>query len=536
MHGFEVLLGLLLVVAMVALAAERLRIPYPILLVLAGLGLSVIPGLPRLALHPDYVFLVFLPPLLYYAGSQTTWRDFRANLRPISMLAVGLVLATTVAVAWIAHALIPGMTWPVAFALGAIVSPPDAVAATAITERLHVPRRVVAILEGESLVNDATALVALRFAVAAVLTGTFSLPAASVQFLYVAVGGIAVGYLVGAVAAFLRCKVREPSVEGTISLLTPFVAYLPSEALGVSGVLAAVTAGIYMSRKLPLITSANSRLRNSAVWETLVFLLNGLLFVLIGLQLPSITESLSHIKPQQLLLYAVAVCLTAIVVRVLWVFLATYVPRLIPALRRNDPAPPVRQVALIAWAGMRGVVSLAAALALPTQTNTGEPFPQRDMIIFLAFAVILCTLVLQGLTLPPLIHILHIKDDGAERAEEQQARVEATHAALARLQVFGFDETINPSAIDRIRSRYEQRLASLGARPRDGIDTSNPDEDAVVAQIHREALIAERRMITFLRDQNIIGDSVLRRLMHEVDLEEARLGATAPTVTARDPG
>ena len=528
MFPIQIILVLLVAVAVVALLAERLKLPYPILLVLGGLGLSFIPGLPRVHLHPEVVFLVILPPLLYYAGLLTTWRDFRANLRPILMLAVGLVLATTFAVAAVAHALIPGLPWAAALALGAIVSPPDALAVTSITERLRVPRRITTILEGESLVNDATALVAYRIAVAVTVAsaGSFSLASASLQFLWVAAAGIAIGLAVGYLAAWVICLIRQPGVAGTVALLSPFASYLPAERLHVSGVLAVVTTGLVMARRLPLATTAQWRLRNFAVWDTLVFILNGLAFILIGLQLPFIMAELRYLTASTLCLYAVAVSVTAIVIRIAWVFAVAYLTRaLVPAIRRRDPMPPVRHVTLVSWAGMRGVVSLAAALALPHFTASGKPFPGRDLIIFLAFSVIFATLVLQGLTLPMLIRLLRIRGDDLDRVEEREARIEAAHAALARLTALSFDETINPEVIDRFRIAYARRLESLGARPRDGMMPDDPaaPADDTPAKVQLEALVAERRMITFLRDREIIGDHVLRRLLHEIDLEEARL-------------
>src|SRR5688572_18321310 len=291
MHETEIILGLLLAVAALAWLATRLRVPYPILLTVGGLAISFIPRLPTVALHPEHVFLLFLPPILYYAGTNTSWRDFRANIRPISMLAVGLVIFTTVAVAMAAHFLI-GMSWATSFVLGAIISPPDAVAATAILQRLRVPRRVVTILEGESLVNDATALVVYRFAIAVVVSGAFSLTQASLQFLLVAAGGVIVGLLIAMAIVWIRPRLRDPSVENVLSLLSPYFAYLPAEWLGVSGVLAVVTAGIYISRRLGRITTAQVRLRAYAVWEVFIFLLNGLVFILIGLQVSRIAKNI----------------------------------------------------------------------------------------------------------------------------------------------------------------------------------------------------------------------------------------------------
>src|SRR5882724_6777181 len=411
LQSIEEILGILAAVAALALLSRKVPIPYPILLVLGGLALALIPGLPRVPLNPELVFLFFLPPLLYPTALFTSWRDFHANLRPISLLAVGLVLFTTTAVGFLAHYFIPGFPLAAGFVLGAIISPPDAIAATAIAERLHIPRRIVTVIEGESLVNDATALVALRFATAALATGAFSLGHAIVQFLFVGIGGIVVGLVIGWIAARIMKPIDDPPIEITISLLTPFVAYLPAEQLHVSGVLAVVTAGLYHGWLLPELTSSRTRLQAGPVWEMIEFLLNGFIFLLIGLQLPEVMRHLSGQSMAELFSYAAAISVAVIIIRILWVFPATYLPRLLSkSLRQRDPYPPWQYVAIVAWTGMRGVVSLAAALALPLTVEGGAPFPGRDLILFLTFCVIFATLVLQGLSLPFLIRWLGIKD------------------------------------------------------------------------------------------------------------------------------
>ncbi len=517
----EVVLGLLLIVAAMAMVAEKLRLPYPILLVIAGMGIGFVPGLPPVKLAPEYVFLLFLPPLLYYSGSHTTWRDFRQNLRPILMLAFGLVIFTTAVVAIVIRALIPEIPWAAAIALGAIVSPPDAVAAAAIAQRLAVPKRIVTILEGESLINDAAALVLYKIAIAAAMTGMLQgeLMHATWKLPLVGLGGVAIGLIAGWVTLQVRRRVQLISVEGTIALLTPYVAYLPAEWLGCSGVLAAVAAGVYMSRQAPRYLTGRSRLRDAAVWETLVFLLNGLIFILIGLQLPEVVSSLSEISARRLLWWSLCISGAVIVVRLLWVYPMAVLPRLlVPSIRKNDPMPPFSFLTVIGWAGMRGIVTLAAALALPID------FPFRNHIIFLSFAVILATLVFQGLTLPPMIRFFGLGDDGSIMREEREARWEATHAALARLEAMAFTDEVPPEVARRIRESYDERLAAL-TRVRE-LNNESTDYDCpleTLARVHREVLIAERKMVTFLRDQNIVGDEVLRRLIEEIDLEEAKL-------------
>ena len=529
MTNVELIILLLVATAALAWLASRVRVPYPIFLTLAGLAVGLWPNLPRLTLRPDVVFLIFLPPLLYYAGLMTSWRDFRANLRPISMLAVGLVLFTTCAVAAVAHYWV-GIPWAPAFVLGAIVSPPDAVAATAITQRLRIPKRIVTVLEGESLVNDASALIAYRFAIAAVAAGQFSLAKAAGSFVLAAVGGVAVGYVVGVAMAWVRPRLRDVSVEWIVALLIPYIAYLPAEWLHVSGVLSAVTAGLYVGRRVPHITTSQARLRLYAVWETLVFLLNGLIFILIGLQLPAVLERLDGTSLPRLIGYAAVVSLTAIVVRILWVFPATYLPRMLfPSLRARDPAPDWRQAFLVSWVGLRGIVSLAAALALPiTLSEGGPPFPHRDLIIFITFGVILATLVGQGLTLPLVIRALGLHGDDIDEKEEEVARLQLANAALSRLQVLAITNEDAQDLIDMVRQPYEQRLRFYGPRRR-GIVTPEGDEICrTTDEVTRIALQAEREMLVRLRDDDLIGDDVLRRIQNDLDLQEARLSVNEP--------
>jgi Na+/H+ antiporter len=536
LNDIEVIIGLFVFVGALAWAAARLKISYPILLVIGGLALSFVPGLPHVALHPDHVFLLFLPPILYYAALLTSWRDFKANLRPISLLAIGLVLFTTCAVAAVAHWMVPGMGWATAFVLGAIVSPPDAVAATAITRRLGVPKRIVTILEGESLVNDASALVAYRVAVAAVVTGAFSLSHATIQFVVAAIGGVIVGLGAGMLLAWIRPRIRDDSVEAAFSLLTPYVAYLPAEWLHVSSVLSVVTCGLYISRRLDQITSARVRLRAFATWETMIFLLNGLVFILIGLQLSRIVHSVGAASIVRAIGYAAAVSAVAIAVRIVWVFPATYLPRMIfRKLRDSDPAPPWQRVFIVAWTGMRGVVSLAAALALPlTLDDNATPFPHRDLIIFITFCVILATLVLQGLTLPALIRWLRLSETADARDDEEiTARYLAALAAVERL------DSLAPAAaalgdaqrdrLARLRVAYDDRVvyysAQLGPAGDGAAAMIDPASIACETgqQMEREAIAAERQMVIRLRDQGVIGDEVLRRIQAELDHEESRL-------------
>lgn len=523
MHEIETVLALLVIVAALVMLARKFDVPYPIVLVLGGLLLGFVPGLPEVRLDPKIVFLLFLPPILYSAAVFTSFRQFRANLRPISLLAVGLVLTTTVAIAVVAHAAIEGLTWPAAFALGAIVSPPDAVAATAITRKLGVPQRIVTILEGESLVNDASALIAYRMALAAAVTGLFSIADAAMRFALVGIGGVVVGLAVGWLAARARRRVDDPPVQITLSLLTPFAAYLPAEALGVSGVLAVVTTGLYIGGS-SLGLSPGTRLQALAVWEVVVFLLNGLIFILIGLQLPGIMAGLSDYPPLKLVGYAALISVTAVVVRFLWVFLASYLPRLLSrSLRERDPYPGWRNVTVVAWTGMRGVVSLAAAFALPFTLPSGDPFPQRELILFLTFGVILATLVLQGLSLPWLLRRLGVVDAEAHAREERHARLEAARAAIARLEQLSAENGDHAEHLDRLRWRYERRNRRLA------LDLSAPENElcemisGAYERLRRDLLNAERDVIRRLRDDGVISDEVMLRIDRELDLEETRV-------------
>ncbi len=530
MREIEIIFGLLMVVAAFAWLAARLKVPYPILLVLAGLGIGFIPGLPHVTLRPDLVFLIFLPPILYYAGLMTGWRDFRANAGTISMLAVGLVLFTICAVAVVAHHLL-GMTWSAAFVLGSIVSPPDAVAATAILQRMRIPKRIITILEGESLVNDAMALVAYRFAVSALVYGTFSLGQASLQVLIVPAGGIGLGYLVGFLIVWVRPRLHDVSVESMVSLLTPFIAYLPAENLHLSGVLAAVTAGLYVGRRIPQITTGQQRIRLYGVWETFIFIINGIIFILIGLQLPLILERLKGYNIPTLIGYTALIGAVAVVARFAWVYSTTYVPRLLSRrLRQRDSAPPPAAVFAVAWIALRGIVSLAAALALPlTLADQTTPFPSRDLIQFITFGVILFTLVAQGLTLPTLIRALALKDDDIDQHEEALARLEAAHAALARLEVLAFTDEGAADLIAKVREPYDQRVQYLSALTGRLQSISAADRFEVMPtcrttdEVLSYAITAEREMLINLRDAGTISDEVLRRVQQELDFQEAKI-------------
>lgn len=527
-HTELLLFGLLVAVAGLAVVARIVRVPYPILLVLGGLGFAFLPGVPNVALDPNLVLLIFLPPLLYSAAFFANLRELRNHVRPIGGLAIGLVAATMLAVAAIGHEVL-GLQWGVAFVLGAVVSPADAVAPTEILRRLGVPRRVVTIVQGENLTNDWTALVAYKFAVAAVTTGSFSLVQAGPEFILTGVGGIAIGVAVGIAIAAVRRRTEDALTEITISLLTAYAAYLPAEQLGVSGVLAAVTVGVWLGWQASELTTHTTRLELNAIWELLQFLLNALLFVLVGLQLPSVIDSLTGRSPAELAGYGALISVTVIVVRMAWVFGFSCVPRRIRGrLSGEDEHQPVKETALVAWSSMRGAVSLAAALAIPLETDGGAAFPDRSFVIFLAFCVILATLVGQGLTFPAVIRALKVEDDGLDMDEELNARLEIAFAAIDKIDEIAGEEWVYPGTPDRVRNLYEYRRrrfkSAVHGSDEDGTGAEDYEERSeAYRRFMHEVLGAERQTLRRLRDAGQITDEVRRTVEYDLDLEESRL-------------
>ena len=519
MHEIEpLLLALIVAVAGLSVLARVVRVPYPILLVLGGLVLGFVPGMPEVALPPELVLVAFLPPLLYWSGFFASPRDLRADVRAISMLAVGLVLATTAAVAAVAMATVDGMTWPVAFALGAIVSPTDPLAASAIGRRLGVPRRLLTVLEGESLVNDATALVTYRVAVAAV-GGGFVAWQAGLRFVVGVAGGVAIGLAVGWLVAELRRRLDDPVVEIVVSVFTGYAAYLPADLLGVSGVLAAVTTGLYVGWRAPQLASATTRLLGFSFWEVLVYLLNAILFILVGLQLRPILEELAGTSAALLVFQGALISAVVVGVRLAWGFSVPYLVRLLD----RRPSQVMRRVGargrlLLGWSGMRGAVSLAAALALPLD------FPLRDLILFLTFSVILVTLVVQGLTLPALIRRLRFEEDDSEEREEVRARLAATSAALDRLEELAGEDWTRDDTVERLHGMFEFRRRRLKARGGYLEDEDGTEDRSLAYQrLVRELLEAQRLAIVRLRNQGQISSDVMHRIERELDLEDSRL-------------
>lgn len=528
MENAQILIaGLLLAVALLGGLAQWIKVPYPIVLVIGGAVFGFMPGMPDIQIDPDVVLLIFLPPLLYVAASFSNASDLRADTRVILMSSVFLVLVTAAAVAVVAHAVIPDLPWAAAFVLGAIVSPTDPLAGAQIMRQLHVPRRLVAVVEGEGLFNDATALVVYRVAVAAAVVGTFSVADAGLELVAGAIGGVAIGLLVAMVIAAIRRRLTDPNVSITVSLLTGYAAYIPAHEIHASGVLATVTAGLYMGQRFAKDLDPRTRLRGRMVWDSLDFLLNATLFVLIGLQLPAVLNGLDATEPATLVGYAALVSGVVIVTRLVWANTSPYLVRLLdrrPQQRERRVGFKPRMVA--AWAGMRGAVSLAAALAIPITTDKGEPFPQRELLIFITFGVIFATLVLQGLTLPAVIRWAGVGGGEEEEDElELVTRLAATRAALVEIDALAEAEWTRGESVERMRGLYtfrERRLEGRGAPIRAG----SPDYEYQSFRwqlMARRVLQAQRNEIVRMRDAGEIPNDVMNIVLRDLDLEEARL-------------
>jgi monovalent cation/hydrogen antiporter len=522
----QILVLLLAVVAAVAVLAARLKIPPAILLVLTGVVLALVPGLPALELAPELVLLLVLPPVIYASAVAMSWQEFRFNLRPISQLVVGCVVFTTIAVAAASHWVL-GLTWPVGFVLGAIVSPPDAMAPLSIARRMQLPRRILVILEGEGLANDATALILYRFAVAAVSAGVFSLGKAAGMFTVIVVGEILWGIGVGWLTLRLRRWVHDPRIEITISILVPFLAYWPPEHLGGSGVLATVTAGLYISWNGLRLISAGTRLQGIFFWDFLIYLIEGMVFLITGLQARTLIARIGDHSISELAISAAVVSAVVITARFVWMYPATYLPRwLFPPLKRRDPSPPWQWPFVLAFTGVRGIVSLAAALAIPFTTTNGQPFPDRDLILFLTFSVILVTLVGQGLLLPSVIRALGLAHAGrrerhADNVEEHKARRQGIEAAIERLAQITSERNLSENIVQPLRARHRDRLKHVEHRS----DGNDGHRKLIEHHDEIELLLinTERERINELFRSGMLKDEARRRIERELDLREVDL-------------
>ena len=522
----QILVLLLFVLAAVAWISGKLKIPPSILLVITGVALALIPSLPVIELEPELVLLLVLPPIIYSSSVAMSWREFRFNLRPITLLSVGCVVFTTVAVAAAMHYVL-GTPWQIGFVVGAIVSPPDAVAPLSIARRLKLQRRILVILEGEGLANDATALILYRFAVVAISTGTFSLGQATGTFAAIVVGEVVWGIGVGWLMLRLRKWVRDPRIEITLSILTPFVAYWPPEHVGGSGVLATVVAGLYISWNGQRLISAATRLQGVFFWGFFIYLIEGMVFLITGLQARTLIERIGHSPTHELFTAAGVVCAVVILARFAWVFPGAYLPLLlIPPLRKRDPWPSWQSVFVIGFTGIRGIVSLAAALAIPFTTTAGEPFPGRDLILFLTFSVILVTLVGQGLLLPSVICWLGLQNDGTrerkqERSNEREARRLAVQAVIEKLEEIRTERGLTKEDLRPLHIRHNDRLKHV-VHQSDGDDGHRK-----TAELHDEIELlligAEREAINKLFREGKLTDEARRKIERELDLREADL-------------
>lgn len=529
MQNFELIIMVFAILIALLALAPKLKLPGPVLLVMVGLSLGFIPSLPPFVLDPEVVFLLFLPPILYDAASHTSWHDFKSEVKPISTLAIALVFFTTMAVAFASHLLIPGFTWPMAFVLGAIVSPPDAVAAAGITKGLGLNRRVITILQGESLVNDASALIAYRFAIAAVSTGTFLLWEAGLSFLVLVIGGVFIGIAIAYLFIVIHKKIVNDSIISTsLTILTPFISYLAAEAVHTSGVLAVVSTGLMISWRAPEIFSYQTRIRNRAVWDTAIFLLNGFIFILIGLQIPLILSDLGDYNKVELISYGLIVSGVTILVRILWVFSAAYSPLGKNKLQdeRDPHGDNWKNVMIVAWTGTRGVVSLATALALPLTLADGSLFPQRSLILFLSFVVIFMTLVVQGLSLRVLIRLLGVKAHPDQINEDREFRLLMANSALNFIDN-DLPVPVSETLRNQLRKPHIEVIAALSKELRDHHGKEQDNKSSIATpelKAHREVIRFQRQLLIGYHKEGTFNQSTIRRMEQELDHAEQLLG------------
>ncbi|GAB3028320.1 Na+/H+ antiporter [Spirosoma pulveris] len=531
MHPIETITGLLGITTLLAVVARRLRISYPILLVLTGLMIGWIPGLPPVILSPDVVFLIFLPPLLYAAAWQIDNVELKLYSRSVSFLAVGLVLFTSTVVALVSVMFIPGFSLAQGYLLGAIIAPPDAVAASSVTKGLNIPKRITTVLEGESLVNDASSLIIYRYGLVAILTSQFVLWKAGLQFIGIALASGALGLVIGWVMLRVHKAISRDTVTNTaVTLLIPYGSYLIAEQFHLSGVLVVVTVGLFISARSGQVFTYESRLQTNSVWAVMVFLLNGLVFILIGLQLPTIVSELNGYTLTQALNYALLISAVAIVCRIIWVFPGAYLPRWFSArIRKREVKPRWQQVAVVSWAGMRGVVSLAGALALPLTLPDGEPFPGRDLILFITFGVIFCTLVFQGLTLPVLIDELGVREKIDEKKEERKLRQKMALQAITHLEANHSAGSVHDDVLSYVKNTYELRINELNGMLRATNVSERPaDLYQQAIRLQLELLTIERTVLGEQRKDSQLDDDILRKIEQELDLEAARLSLVQP--------
>ena len=542
MENFKIIIFILAVLISLSAAIDKLKLPNPVFLVLVGLIIGFIPVLPGLVMDPDIVFVVFLPPLIYDAAFRTSWHDFKTNIRPISALGISLVFFTTIAVAVTAHYLIPVFSWPLAFLLGAIISPPDAAAAGGIIKGLGLNKHVISILEGESLVNDASALIAYRYAIAASITGSFLFWQAGWQFLFVAGGGIGIGLLMGFVLILIHKKIDNyPIVETSLTLLTPFLSYLTAEQVHTSGILAVVSTGLLLSWRSQEIFSYETRMRTRVVWDTLLFLLNGFIFILIGLQLPGILKQLTHYKLSALIGYGLIISVVTILVRMIWVFAGAFSFRFFNGSKNKhkgmlpdkDRFGDWKNVLIVAWTGTRGVISMATALGLPLTLYNGKVFPQRHLIIFVCFVVIFVTLVVQGFSLPLLIRLLVVKPSGNEDKEEKELQLYIVNSTLHFI-----DYEFYPQPAERIKTELKKKYEQVARKLVKEISTHTQNEKqeeqlpvrTLTAMQNAQIAIGrfQRELLLKLHKDGQFSETAIRQIERDMDIDELKLNQLLP--------
>jgi Na+/H+ antiporter len=504
--------------------SRKLHLPLELTLLAGSLVIALIPGVPTIHIDSEIIFFVLLPPILFAAAYFTSWSEFKRNIRPISFLAFGLVIFTMCGMALAIKWLVPTLTWPMAFLFGAIVSPPDASAAATVTRTVGLPRRLQAVLEGESLVNDATALVCYRFALAALLSGEFHLTASVGHFLLLALGGVVVGLTIAHVALRLLVLIQDASAEALLTLITSFACYFAAESLHVSGVIATVAGGLYAGRTLPRWATPETRVEARALWNVTLLAVNALVFTMIGLQLPVILHGLGDVRLAELCRWAVILTCALVAIRFVWVFPATWLPRvLVPGLAKRDPMPSVGVIVVMGWTGMRGVVSLAAALTLPVTLADGSAFAERPLIIFLAYAVILLTLVIPTLTLPVLLRFLNLKDPQERHDEEARARVAMAQAAADRVAQLRESKPHCETWLSELDSGYKRQLKRLAPNLESNAHSLLDPEDQKRRHLLLELFESERGILHDLRSRGDLYDDVYHRLGDELDLEALRV-------------
>lgn len=503
--------------------ANRFRFPLEVFLVIGSCIISLLPTAPNININPDIIFKLFLPPILFYAAYFTSWRDFKFNFRVISLLAFGLVLFTTVVVAVISKLVVPDLPWAVGFLLGAIISPTDASAATSIIKKLHAPRRIINILEGESLVNDAMALLLFRFSLVAILSGSFSFDKAIGTFVVISIGGAITGILIGVLAIALLKRIHNVEAETTLTFITAISCFIFAEHIGVSGVIATVVAGIYFGIHLPEFSTSRTRINANASWKTLIFIINGFAFTLIGSQLPAILNGLENFRFNQLLIYGLVISSIVIISRIVWVFFIAHISRLLlPSINKADPRPPWQVLFLVGWSGMRGIVSLAAALSIPYQIAPGEAFPYRNFVLITTFCVIVLTLILPTLTLPYLIKKFGYEESENKLKEEALARVRSLQAAIDKIEELAKNEKTPAVLIDEFRRQFERRLKVINSQLNTTPYSTLSSDYLALKKLTFAAILSERGALLKLRKEGEINDETFHHLLDELDFEEER--------------